>query len=105
MNLSLKSALQESEEKLKGLKKEFEKLSETENKISKENQDLRVNLEKKSMTEKAAMVNYDDQIKMKNGEIKSLILTKNVSVENATKVQQLNQKLEKEIEEMKVKKD
>ena len=57
------------------------------------------------MTEKAAMENYDDQIKMKNGEIKSLILTKNVSVENATKVQQLNQKLEKEIEEMKAKKD
>ena len=57
------------------------------------------------MTEKAAMVNYDDQIKMKNGEIKSLISSKNVSVENATKVQQLNQKLEKEIEEMKAKKD
>ena len=32
-----------------------------------------------------------------------MILTRKVSVENATKLQQLNQKLEKEIEEMRAK--
>ena len=70
---------------------------ETENKTSNENQVLRVNLEKKSISEKAAIEKHDDQMKTKNEEIKSLIFTRKVSVENATKLQQLNQKLEKEI--------
>ena len=103
-NLSLKSTLQDTEIKLNGVKKEFEKLSENKNKMNKENQALRVNLEEKKISEKADMENYDDQIKMKNQEIKSLILTRKICVENATKLQQVNQQLEKEIEELKLKK-
>ena len=69
-NLSLKSALQDTENKLEGVKKECEKMSETENKISKENQVLRVILEKKSMSEKAAIENHDDQMKVKMRRLK-----------------------------------
>ena len=61
-------------------------MSETENKISRENQVLRVNLEKKSKSEKAAIENHDDQMKVKNEEIKTLILTRKVSLENANKL-------------------
>ena len=102
-NVSLKSALQDTENKLEVVKKDYEKLSETPKNTNKENQVLRVNLEKKSISEKAAIENHDDQMKKKNEEIKSLILTRKVSVENATKLQHLNQTLEKEIEEIKVK--
>ena len=55
------------------------------------------------ISEKAAIENHDDQMKKKNEEIKSSILTRKISVENETKLQQLNQTLEKEIEEIKVK--
>ena len=44
-------------------------------------------------------------MKKKDEEIKSLNLTRKVSLENTTKLQQLNQKLEKEIEEVKVRKN
>ena len=39
---------------------------ENENKTSNENQVLRVNLEKKSISEKAAIEKHDDQMKTKN---------------------------------------
>ena len=88
--------------KSKVANKELEKMVETESQSKKayeENGSLRAKLEK----EKDAMNKIDDKIKMKDEEIRSLVLSKRIKVENETKLQKNNHLLQKEVQELKMK--
>ena len=84
--------LKSVENKLKVANKERKKMAEIESqskKATEENNLLRAYLAK----EKAAIDKFYDRIKMKDEEIRSLTLTKRISVGNATKLQKNNQQL------------
>jgi hypothetical protein len=92
-----KKELQEARETI-------DKMKEIQNRSDKETKVLRVNLEEQSISDKSALKNVEDQVKLKNQEIKSLVLTRKISVDNATKPQIANKKLEKDMEELKLNK-
>jgi hypothetical protein len=78
------------EKKLKVANKELEKMAGIEShskKATEENNILRAN-------EKAEIDKFDDKIKMKDEEIRSLTLKKRISVENETALPKTIQKLE-----------
>ena len=93
-NNSLNSALKVTENELNVIKIELKNLRETENKAMKRSSE---NSYDKSMKE-----SYEGQLRIKDMEIKSLISTRRVCVENASKLLKTNQKLENEIKDLKV---
>jgi DNA repair exonuclease SbcCD ATPase subunit len=102
-NGHLKSALKVTKKDLQEAKDSLDKMHEIQNTINKENKVLKVNLENMSKAEKAAIKKSDDQIELKNQEIKSLTLTRKIGVESTVKLKQINEQLEKEIGELKLK--
>ena len=97
-NLSLKSV----EKRLKVADKELEKMAEIESqtkKTTEENNCLKANLEKA----KVAIDKFDDILKMKDEEIKSLTLTERISEESATFLDHSNQQLDQDFQYIKMK--
>ena len=101
---SLKSEEKLRKKELQEAKESIGKMTEIQNISDKENKVLRESLKEKSNSEKASLKSFEDQMKLKNEEIKSLGLTRKICVDNATKLQIANQKLENEIEELKLNK-
>ena len=98
-NQHLKFNVNIAEKELKVLKKELETVKERENKMSIENKEIKAKAEgTKETSDTFSKEAYEKQLKIKDMEIKSLTLTRKVSVNSATKLQKINIQLENEIQ-------
>ena len=103
-NLCLKSTLNCAEEELKVVNIELKTLKDREKKISEENKELKAKTEeRKENSDKFLKEEHEERLKIKDMEIKSLIFTRKISVDNASKLQRINIKIEKEIKDLKEK--
>ena len=103
-NLCLKSTIKDSEKELKVVNMELKTLKEKENKITEENKKLKAKTEeRKEPSDEFLKEEHEEQLKLKDMEIKSLMFTRKVCVDNASKLQKTNINLEKEIKDLKQK--
>ena len=101
---SLKSAANVTENELNVLEIELKNLNELEKKTTDENRVLREKVEKRDETyNQSTKETFEEKLKIKNMEIKSLMFSRKVSVDNGMKLQRINQQLEKEVKDLKVK--
>ena len=70
-------------------------------KLKEENNTLKKDLKNAKDSEKEKLNKNEERLKLKDMEIKSLFLTRKVSVDNLVKLQKMNQNLEKENKDLK----
>ena len=106
-----KAEIKTLEKAAKASKKEFEDTKDSNQKIKEikqvnmkileENYLLKANLENVKPSEREKLDEYERKIKIKEKEIESLKITRKLSVDHVVKLEQINQQLEKEVEDLK----
>ena len=106
-----KAEIKTLEKAAKASKKEFEDTKDSNQKIKEikqvnmkileENYLLKANLENIKPSEREKLDEYERKIKIKEKEIESLKITRKLSVDHVVKLEQINQQLEKEVEDLK----
>lgn len=101
-NQFMNSSEKQAKDNLNLLKTEIQKIKETEKKHLKEIETLKADFKSRKETEHKE---FGEEMKFKDEEIKRLTITRKISVENGTKLHERNKSLEKELKELKEKKN